>query len=278
MNWKRFKHTLIWTAANRYKRALTETTMLFFAFLLVFCIMLGMNISYNWGEEWETSKMYEAWGTTVGMAIFVFIINISTFLKNMRANDGRVMTLMLPANSAEKFWAAYLWSAGSTILGMIVAVICADLARVLFSYILGWQIHGSMVVASITNGFGFEIFSESMGAWKFFTILVIIMIPHSTMMLGGVFFRRSPAAFTLLSMFAISTLLGICVSSALEILPSGWFYWIGEWFGGMVTTWNENLLLVIFDAMMIALIALHFWLAYKVFCRIQVISNKWINI
>ena len=278
MNWKRFKHTLIWTAANRYKRALTETTMLFFAFLLVFSITLGLNISYNWGEEWETSKMYSAWCTALGMAIFIFIINISTFLKNMRANDGRVMTLMLPASNAEKFWAAYLWSVGSTIAGTLVAIVCADLARVLFSYIFGWQIHGSMVVASITNGFGFEIFSELMGAWKFFTILVVIMIPHSTMTLGGVFFRRSPAAFTLLSMFAISTLLGICVSTALEIMPSGWYYWIGEWLETAMSTWNENLLLAILNAIMIAFIALQFWLAYKVFCRIQVISNKWINI
>ena len=278
MNWKRFKHTLIWTAANRYKRALTETTMLFFAFLLVFSITLGLNISYNWGEEWETSKMYSAWCTALGMAIFIFIINISTFLKNMRANDGRVMMLMLPASNTEKFWAAYLWSVGSTIAGTLVAIVCADLARVLFSYIFGWQIHGSMVVASITNGFGFEIFSESMGAWKLFTILVIIMIPHSTMTLGGVFFRRSPAAFTLLSMFAISTLLGICVSTALEILPSGWYYWIGEWLETTVNAWNENLLLAILNTIMIAFIALQFWLAYKVFCRIQVISNKWINI
>jgi hypothetical protein len=99
-----------------------------------------------------------------------------------------------------------------------------------------------------------------------------LLISHATYILGGALFRKSPFVLTTLVMFVLSVLVGQVLhdsqllneitladynpQTGLHISP-----WV--WTAGTV-----NYLLAL----------LFYWLSYKLFCRMQVINNKWLNL
>lgn len=276
MNLDRFKNTFIWVAANGYKKAIRGTVGLFFAFLLVYCINLGFARSLYLGELWEISMMEDVWGTTIFMICLVLTVGMCSVAADMRTNEGRVMTMMLPASNAEKFWAQILWLMLSLTVSCVVAIICADIMRVILSYIVSWPIHGSMLLTVITHSEVSVVKDSFLGITQIYLIFIYI---SSVFVVGGTFFRRNPLLFTLLSVFLFFFILGLIVFGISNNMPS-LFIKIGEMldelFGKRYVSYD--FLLSITNLITMALIALNYWIAYKLYCRIQVISNKWINL
>ncbi|MDE7088783.1 MAG: hypothetical protein K2O54_01560, partial [Prevotella sp.] len=276
MNLDRFKNTFIWVAANGYKKAIRCTIGLFFAFLLVYCINLGFARSLYLGETWEISMMENVWGTTVLMICIVLTAGMCCVAADMRTNEGRVMTMMLPASNAEKFWARILWLILSLAVSCVVAIICADIMRVILSYIVSWPIHGSMLLTIIMHS------DVSIESGSFLETVQMYLMPiyiSSVFVVGGTFFRRNPFLFTLLSVFLLFFILGLIVFGISNNMPS-LFIKIGEMLDELFSKRyvSYDFLLSITNLITIALIALNYWIAYKLYCRIQVISNKWINL
>lgn len=275
MNYKRFKNTFVWMAANGYKRAITSTVAQFFAFLIVYCVKLGM-ITFYMGETWETSQMESTWIITVVMVSFVAILGMASVASDMRTNDGRVMLMMLPASNAEKFWARILWLLLSLFGSCVVAIVCADIMRVVISYIVAWPIHGSMLVSLLSDEFavlpGFHDYPLLM-----IEKCLLFIAAQSVFVLGGTFFRRRPLPLTVLSIFVISTLFGLIVSAIFTNVPS-FIDQMAEILGNIFENVNHDFLTFILNLVTLLFIALHLWAAYKLYCRTQVISNKWINL
>lgn len=276
MNLDRFKSTFIWVAANGYKKAIRSTVGLFFAFLLVYCINLGFVPSLYLGELWEISMMEDVWGTTVFMICIVLTIGMCSVAADMRTNEGRVMTMMLPASNAEKFWARILWLMLSLTVSCVVAIICADIMRVILSYIVSWPIHGSMLLTVITHN---EVSILKDSFLEITQIYLIFIYISSVFVVGGTFFRRNPLLLTLLSVFLLFFILGLIVFGISNNMPS-LFIKIGEMLDDLFSKWyvSYEFVLSITNLITMALIALNYWIAYKLYCRIQVISNKWINL
>lgn len=276
MNLDRFKSTFIWVAANGYKKAIRSTVGLFFAFLLVYCINLGFAPSLYLGELWEISMMEDVWGTTVFMICIVLTIGMCSVAADMRTNEGRVMTMMLPASNAEKFWARILWLILSFTVSCVVAIICADIMRVILSYIVSWPIHASMLLTVITHN---EVSILKDSFLEITQIYLIFIYISSVFVVGGTFFRRNPLLLTLLSVFLLFFILGLIVFGISNNMPS-LFIKIGEMLDELFSKWyvSYEFVLSITNLITMALIALNYWIAYKLYCRIQVISNKWINL
>lgn len=277
MNLDRLKNTFIWTAANGYKKTIRSTVALFFAFLLVYSVNLGFTASMFLGREWEILQMENAWRLTIIMFYFVLIFGAGSIATDMRTKEGRVMTMMLPASNAEKFWTRILWLMFSLIVSCVVAIICADIMRVIISYIVSWPIHGSMLLTIISNGIP-AINTFSNNNFLETTLLCLLFIyTQSIFVLGGTFFRRHPTLFTVISMFLLSLILSFIAAGIFNNLPS-----LPEFILDMCQRFFENvnydILLSIINLITIALIVLHYWVAYKLYCRIQIISNKWINL
>lgn len=276
MSYNRFKNTFIWMAANGYKKAVRSALGLFFALLLVYSIKLGLSTRLYLGEHWEVSQMEDAWDMTLVMVMMVFILCVANYTSHIRTTDSRVMALMLPASNAEKFWAAYLWTSLSLTAMFVVAVVCADFTRVLLSYIAGWDIHGSMILTVIANGFPGKM-SSDVPALAVLEMYQLMIGAHAVFVLGGALFRRQPVLFTLLAVFALSTAFGIVVSVFCTNVPS-FFDWLVEHLKDLDGVMSQNAWLLILNVLTAAFTVLHFWGAYKLFCRTQIISNKWINV
>ena len=99
-----------------------------------------------------------------------------------------------------------------------------------------------------------------------------LLISHATYILGGALFRKSPFVLTTLVMFVLSVLVGQVLHDSQVMneitlvdynMQTGLYVSPWVWIAGTV-----NYLLAL----------LFYWLSYKLFCRMQVINNKWLNL
>lgn len=278
MNYNRFKNTFAWMAANGYKRAVRSAIGMFFALLLVYCINLGLSTNEtHLGEYWELSMMENAAGLTFFIVLMVFVVCAGNHTSYIRTNDSRVMALMLPADNKEKFLAGYLWTLVSLTAVCAAAIICADLARVIISYLAGWCIHSSLVITCIKQWcVGGAVSTDHpflIQTW----LWLMLAGAHATFVLGGTFFRRQPILMTMIAIFAIASATGIAISIFCSNVPA-FFEWFVTTIKNLDGVMSETVWLLILNLLTLGVIALEYWAAYKLFCRIQIISNKWINV
>lgn len=278
MDFNRLKKTFVWIAANEYKGTIRTMVGLTLGLTFLYCIQLGLDLNIYMGETWEQSKMTYVWTNTLVVFSIFLVFSIAYIAKDLRTNDGRVMTLMLPANNIEKYLARFVWITISSVVTCIVAFVCADILRILLSYAFGWIIHSSLVWNVVSNGFYYSpSFEDNI---PYLVVLQVFLMPlwvHSFYTLGGTFFRRQPLLLTTVTLFALTTLFGIIMGTVATHMPSSCMEMFGRWLGANIESGNELPMLIIIVPTL-AFIIFNYWASYKLYCRIQVISNKWINI
>jgi hypothetical protein len=107
-------------------------------------------------------------------------------------------------------------------------------------------------------------------AWVFYI--------HSLYIVGGTLFRRQQFLFTSGTIVVVGILL---------IMLLNQIDWNSIHFDFITGTWDEKTLtytqifhpsFYIINSVLMLLIAFHYWVSYKLFCRMQVINNKWLNV
>lgn len=275
MSYNRFKKTFVWIAASSYKGAIRIALGLTLAMTFMYSKCLGME-EYH-GEVWLREQMTGTLAVTLQMFLVAMAVSAANIAKDMQTNDGRVMTLMLPAGNGEKFLARMLWILVSSFGAMIVASVCADILRVLLSYAFRWDIHASMFGYLITNGGDMrvmEFLQRCLGGIP--QIIIMTICAHSFFTLGGTLFRRQALLFT----FIISSVLTILVGMALATIARHFPGLLVNTVGWFMSAANSSVGWVRFVSILviIAFTVFDYWAAYKLCCRTQVISNKWINL
>lgn len=217
-------------------------------------------------------------------ASFMAISGVYIF-NNMKTKQDRISFLVLPASNLEKFLSRYLMATVGMLLTILAALLVADLVRMAFGLFLGITSFDSIFLKFF--GFGWISISEYQTVflaystkdiislvWMFFAVISIIVSCHAEFMLGGSLFRKNPLLLTIISLFVINSLLA-------SIVP-------GRFFVSMLFGMNHNpdsmalfqasrlLWIVIVPNIVVTLLC--YWGSYKLFCRSQVISNKWINL
>ena len=215
-------------------------------------------------------------------ASFMAISGVYIF-NNMKTKQDRISFLVLPASNLEKFLSRYLMATVGMLITILAALLVADLVRMAFGLFLGITFFDSVFLKFF--GFGWittyhTIFLEIPAkdivslVWIFFAAISTIVACHAEFMLGGSLFRKNPLLLTIISLFVINSLLA-------SIIPDTFF--VSMLFGlnhypDSLALFHASHLLWIIIVPNIVVTLLCYWGSYKLFCRSQVISNKWINL
>lgn len=268
----RFGSVLKWNALMTKKEILTNTASMTFAFvvLAVVQVMSSRNES--------DMVVADNFNSFTSFALFVFLIICSIggcwIFNNMKTKEQRITFKMLPATDLEKFVARALYATIVWWLMAFVAFCLADLFRMLVSLIAGIDIVKSAVPDFLNMLFGgndhnISIFGETdmtyvlpltfaANAWAFWV--------HSLYILGGALFRRRQFVLTTLAHCIIGlafTPIIVDFVDSLDKATAEQMFCTVMWTAGSVFT---------------LLFLLNWWLSYKIFRRMQVINNKWLNL
>ena len=268
----RFGRTLRWSALMTKKEALTNLASMTFAFavLAVVQVMSSRNVP----DIVVENNLHNF----TSFALFVFLIICSIggcwIFSNMKTKEQRITFKMLPATDLEKFVVRALYATVVWWLMGFIAFCLADLFRMLISLIAGIDIVKSAVPDFLNMLFGgndhnISIFGETdmtyvlpltfaANAWAFWV--------HSLYILGGALFRRRQFVLTTLAHSIIGLVFTPMLIHFVDSSDS--------------LALRDSLVAIVWTAAAVFAVwgLLDWWLSYRIFRRMQVINNKWLNI
>ena len=257
--------------------------------LAIGIIMLSISMLYTFphshyivggdlGNYYEDSMT----GFLATILIAFFFVSACNIFSNTKTKLQRESFMMLPANNLEKYAARFLMASVGSILIMVIATLIGDFVQFILSFFMTPGYH-----ASIIGSFLSQIYEAatdagndpiSVLAWQYkadaallgWSFLIMI---YSFTLLGGTFFRKQPIILTAVSGIIIFMIIGYC-GSKLEEWGAFDFYTHLNYDNP-----GTSLCVAIFwSVVFLALAAVSLWASYKLFTRMQVICNKWINI
>ena len=215
--------------------------------------------------------------------LFTIFLGASFVFKNVATKQQRIAFFSLPASNLEKFLVRLFHVMIGYPLCFLVALAFADIMQLFLSFILLKGPDYSVVVKSVTalftpiysdlngeiikgcllfpHGFTLVGIMESLGYFTFFAFNYAFWI------FCGTLFRRNAWLLTLASQVVI----GFVVIMILRVLsfPS---------IGNLLNESSALALAYLFIAIAWVVIALMYWGSYRLFSRMQVINNKWLNV
>ena len=257
--------------------------------LAIGIIMLSISMLYTFphshyivggdlGNYYEDSMT----GFLATILIAFFFVSACNIFSNTKTKLQRENFLMLPANNLEKYAARFLMMSVGSILIMVIATLIGDFVQFILSFFMTPGYHASIIGSSLrqiyeaaTNtgdnpicilAWQYKIDAAILG-WSFLTMI------YSFCLLGGTFFRKQPIILTAVSGIIIFMIIGYCGSELEEWGAFDFFKHLNYDNPG------TSLCMAIFwSVIFLALAAGSLWASYKIFTRMQVICNKWINI
>ena len=257
--------------------------------LAIGIIMLSISMLYSFPHshfivEGDLGNYYEGnmTGFLAAIVILFFFISPCNIFSNMKTKLQRENFMMLPANNMEKYAARFLMMSVGSILMMLIATLIADFVQFVLSFFMTPGYHASIIGSSLSQIYKaatntgdnpicilagqYKIDAAILG-WSFLTMI------YSFCLLGGTFFRKQPIILTAVSGIIIFMIIGYCGS---ELEEWGAFDFFKHF---NYDNPGTSLCIAIFwSVVFLALAAFSLWASYKLFTRMQVICNKWINI
>ena len=257
--------------------------------LAIGIIMLSISMLYSFPHshfivEGDLGNYYEGnmTGFLAAIVILFFFISPCNIFSNMKTKLQRENFMMLPANNLEKYAARFLMMSVGSILMMLIATLIADFVQFVLSFFMTPGYHASIIGSSLSQIYKaatntgdnpicilagqYKIDAAILG-WSFLTMI------YSFCLLGGTFFHKQPIILTAVSGIIIFMIIGYCGS---ELEEWGAFDFFKHF---NYDNPGTSLCIAIFwSVVFLALAAFSLWASYKLFTRMQVICNKWINI
>lgn len=265
----RFWLTLKADNVLQWKTALKLTLSMAFGLMIIYTVSFMQMDSPSYAAI-VNNQLSNCSGITA-FVLFMFMgVGGCYMTNNMRTKQHRIAFLSLPASNSEKFLSRYLWCTVGFLLMYIGAAVIADVLRMLLCLIVYGDMCGSVLAYMIGELAEFDLAANGEPIWSFvFLLIASLLYGHSNYMLGGVIFRRFNWILTTVVLYLLSFLL-LPLLGLLEFYESDVDAFIDK--SGPVA------LCVGLGVVCLLLTSFNYWLSYKVFCRMQVICNKLINI
>lgn len=248
-------------------------------------MMLGMTFAllpFFIMQLYQLSKQYQLFPDTIdlsywGMSQYVLMIfSIAMYMMAtqifmvMKTTGQREQFLMLPASNLEKYISRFLFSTLGAAVAMITAIVVSDLVQLIFSFLLLPGHHQSVCLSTMALLWKiWTTFIESIDSTGALLLSLLIVtcgvLVHSFFILCGTLFRKHT----------------IVVSGILFIVMTYLVIYVIESVPGTITTClmhgdNSWIFCLLIAELLLA--GFQYWLSYKVFTRMQVICNRWINL
>ena len=197
----------------------------------------------------------------------------SFMFSQMKDTRKRSAYLLWPVSNLEKYVVSLLYSVVFMAILTVAAIIVADALRVFIDWLTGRiVIWGFMIPLKGLFGSHSSLAEHWQTVWMFFAWVFYI---HSLYILGGTLFRRQQFLFTSASIVVLGILLVMILN---QIDPHIEFI-TGTW-DEKTETYNQvfHPFFYVLNTTLCLLIVFHYWASYKIFTRMQVINNKWLNV
>lgn len=260
-----------WDVFTNLKTYLNMTLGMTFA-LLPFLIMQLYQLSKQ-DQLFPDAIDLSYWGMSqyvlMIFSIAMYMMATQIFMV-MKTTGQREQFLMLPASNLEKYISRFLFSTLGAAVAMITAIVVSDLVQLIFSFLLLPGHHQSVCLS--TMALLWKIWTtfieniDSTGALLLSLLIVTCgVLVHSFFILCGTLFRKHTIVVTTILFIAMTYL----VIYVIESVP-----------GTITTCLNHGDNSWLFSLLIAELLlgGFQYWLSYKVFTRMQVICNKWINL
>ena len=195
--------------------------------------------------------------------------------KNMLTKQQRIAFMALPASNLEKFIARFLWTNVGYLLIVILSIIFADILLALFSLCLGEGVHGSVVFAiceRLFDGHGcMRISGNRLPDFYFYLwMTTVVFFFQSSWTFIGTLFRKNAWLWAI----CLEVLFGSVFVVLLDSEP----FWFTSFYSSLYDAIGVRWMVLSHSVLGLAASALLYWGSYKLFVRMQVINNKWVNI
>ena len=248
-------------------------------------MMLGMTFAllpFFIMQLYQLSKQYQLFPDTIdlrywGMSQYVLMIfSIAMYMMAtqifmvMKTTGQREQFLMLPASNLEKYISRFLFSTLGAAVAMITAIVVSDLVQLIFSFVLLPGHHQSVCLSTVALLWKiWTTFIESIDSAGALMLSLLIMacgvLVHSFFILCGTLFRKHTIVVSGILFIVMTYLVIYVIESVPDTITTCLMHGDNSWIFCLLIA---ELLLAGFQ----------YWLSYKVFTRMQVICNKWINL
>lgn len=246
-------------------------------------MMLGMTFAllpFFIMQLYQLSKQYQLFPDTIdlsywGMSQYVLMIfSIAMYMMAtqifmvMKTNGQREQFLMLPASNLEKYISRFLFSTLGAAVAMITAIVVSDLVQLIFSFVLLPGHHQSVCLSIMALLWKiWTTFIESIDSAGALMLSLLIMtcgvLVHSFFILCGTLFRKHTIVVSGILFIVMTYLVIYVIESVPDTITTCLMHGDNSW---------------LFSIAELLLAGFQYWLSYKVFTRMQVICNKWINL
>lgn len=260
-----------WDVFTNLKTYLNMTLGMTFA-LLPFLIMQLYQLSKQDQLSPDTIDL-SYWGMS---QYILFISSIAMYMMAtqifmvMKTTGQREQFLMLPAGNLEKYISRFLFSTLGAAVAMITAIVVSDLVQLIFSFLLLPGHHQSVCLSTVALLWKiWATFIENIDSTSVLLLSLLVVtsgvLVHSFFILCGTLFRKHTIVVTTILFIAMTYLVIYVIESVPGTITTCLNHGDSSW---LFTLIIAELLLAGFQ----------YWLSYKVFTRMQVICNKWINL
>ena len=235
--------------------------LLLYLFFFWFAWNIGMHVSAV--HDWDTyvKGLCQAVAGFSMMAMFIFfLITASTLYRGEQKKQQRIAWLMLPATNLEKFLSRWIYMLAFMLVGGVLTIFLADCIHMIWLQIAGHPVH-SMAKALVQNLPHANKYNPLIEIVNIYLAFVVI---HSIFLLGGVFFKK-------FHFIATSVVFAIAFSVIVWTVNS-----LG--YRDTPTPSDPTMSIIIWMCIHTCVITVCTWLAYRLFCRWQVVTHKFANV
>ena len=253
-------------------------TLVMFMANLFFTRVQGMSyhtLAENWtfDELIRTYTHYVEQSAAFGVFFFciAMLFGATSMFSQMKDTRKRSAYLLWPVSNMEKYVVSFLLNFVLMAILTVGAYMLADTLRVLVDWLSGRVVIWGIPMFAKPFGNNTALVEWQM-AWMFFNMVFYI---HSLYIVGGTLFRRQQFLMTSGTIVVVSILLSMILN---QIHPD--FNFITGTYDEKTQTYTQTFYpsFYIINSVVTLLIPLHYWVSYKLFCRMQVINNKWLNV
>ena len=231
------------------------------------------------GEAKETLEyaysFFQVVGSIYVFAVVLIIVNGANIIRDLKTKQQRIDELVLPATNLEKFTARVL---ASTVLVLILAaagIVAGDILQMLINMLLHKGMFGSISLYATKQMYSMmetsiiAIENVAHKPIRFMFVLTLIS-GNAFYLLGGMLFRKTAWLKTTLAVIVISiALFSMFVGYAYVVYGyTNYVVYMPEW---MQESWFNITLLIVQTCAC-------YYFAYRIYCRLQAINTRWLNI
>ena len=245
-------------------------------FVALICIFACNPFS---GEAKETLEyaysFFQVVGSIYAFAVVFIIVNGANIIRDLKTKQQRIDELVLPATNLEKFTARVLASTVLVLILVVAGIVAGDILQMLINMLLHKGTFGSISLYATkqmysmmeTNILAIENVAHK--PIRFMFVLTLIS-SNAFYLLGGMLFRKTAWLKTTLAVIVISiALFSMFVGYAYVVYGyTNYVVYMPEW---MQESWFNITLLIVQTCAC-------YYFAYRIYCRLQAINTRWLNI